>query len=435
MAAGPAELRFNAWPDDPDWAERQGGVLGRGLPVLEEEIGLPYPIDGPLNVSEHAYQHLGEYAGFFVAGVDTIEMRFDADPFTALHEAAHVWFNDGLAEDRWLLEGFASYYAEVVGRALDEELAMNELTDDLRDVAFPLVGWAGPGAEERTHEEYGYAASHAFAREIAELAGPEVLETVWQQADAEELAYGLHPEEDGPRRVPNPDDWRLFLDRFENASDADFDPLWREWLLTDAQADELPARDETRTAYAATEAVLGEWLMPASTRRDMEAWDFDDANEELARIDDLVADHTAMLERADALSLEAPDDVGDRLGKDGIDDAVHELGRQTDALAVLEVATIRLAEEPELIEEIGLLGQPDPGAGLEAARAAFEAGDEDEAGRRADAARELASGAADGGRARVAVAGGGILLLDALAMAGLAVLWRRRRHRLARPVV
>ncbi len=330
MAEGPVRLRFHAWPDDPDWTERQGDVLGRGLPRLEEEIGLPYPIDGALNVSEHAYQHLGEYAGFFIAGVDTIEMRFDADAFTALHEAAHVWFNRGLADERWLIEGFASYYAEVAGRALDEELRMNDLTRQVRRAAFPLSEWGGVGSGEREAEEYGYAASHAVARDIAKLAGPEVLRTVWRQADAEELAYGLHPDEDGPARQPNPDDWRQFLDLLENASARDFDPIWTKWLLTDRQADELAERGEAREAYAATEATLGDWLMPASTRNDMEDWHFDDATDELARIDDLVVDHAAMTDRAAALTLVPPDEVGERLGSDGIDGAVDELARPGD---------------------------------------------------------------------------------------------------------
>ena len=436
MAGGPVQLRFHAWPDDPDWTARQGDVLGRGLPLLEEEIGLPYPIDGALNVSEHAYQHLGEYAGFFVAGVDTIEMRFDADAFTALHEAAHVWFNHGLADDRWLIEGFASHYAEVAGRALDEELEMNELTDGVREAAFPLIEWADVGAEDRQREEYGYAASHAFAREIAETAGDDVLRTVWKQADAEELVYGLHPDEDGPARGPNRDDWRRFLDLFENASDRDFDPLWTDWLLTARQAEELGERHEARKAYEATEATLGEWLMPASTRREMEAWDFDDATVALARIDGLVADHGVMAASAEALTLEPTDEVGDLLGTDGIDGAFDELERQAAALGVLEVATAELADERQLIEEIGLLGQADPAVDLEAARAAFEAGDEEAATERAEAATELSSGLADEGRLRVAVVGGGILLVDALAMAGLAVLWRRRRrHRLDAPIV
>ena len=32
-----------------------------------------------------------------------------------LHEAAHAWFNGGFVADRWMAEGFASYYASRAG--------------------------------------------------------------------------------------------------------------------------------------------------------------------------------------------------------------------------------------------------------------------------------------------------------------------------------
>jgi len=426
MDDGPIRVRFHAWPDDPEWTERGGDILGRGLPVLEERIGLPYPIPGTLNVYEHAYQHLGEYAGVFVAGVDTIEMRFDADAFTALHEAAHVWFNGALADERWLLEGFASYYAEAAGREIGAELEFIRLTDELRKAEFPLIEWGGVGVEERAHEEYGYAASHAVARRIAGLAGPRVLRTVWRQADAEELAYGRHPDEEGPRRVPNSDDWRRFLDLFENASDADFDPIWRNWILTDFQAGELAARDEARRAYRSTERRLGDWVMPASTRRHMEKWTFGDATEELARIERLRDDHAVLVDRAGRLDLEPSGEVGDRLGE-GIDQAFEELERQAGALAALQAAAKRLDAERVPLEAIGLLGEPDPADGLAAARQAFEEGDEDEASRQASDAAAQVDAAGEQGRLRVAAIGGGILVLDGAAMAALAL--KRRRHR------
>jgi hypothetical protein len=428
MAGGTESLRFHAWPDDPDWIRRQADILTRGLPLLEEEIGLPYPISGALNVSEHAYQHLGAYAGFFIAGINTIEMRFDADPFTALHEASHVWFNHGLSADRWLIEGFASYYAEVVGTSLGEELVTSELTDEIREAAFPLVAWNDPGTEEVAREDYGYAASHELARQLAELAGPDALQAVWEAAADDELAYGVHPAEEGLRRVPNPDDWRRFLDLFEGASEADFDPLWREWLLTDREAEILPEREDARDAYRATEAAFGAWHMPRSTRSEMEGWDFDDATAELARIDILIADHADMAERAEALSLEPSEEVGDLLGSDGIEEAVEELDRQEQALGSLESTVSRLAQERELIEEIGLIGRADPVDGLNAARAAFEDGDEAATEREADAARALASGAAAEGRLRVAGTGSGILLADLMAMLGLYLRRRRRRR-------
>jgi hypothetical protein len=434
MADGPVDVRFHAWPDDPAWTERQGNILGRGLPVLEEKIGIPYPISGTLNVYEHAYQHLGEYAGVFVAGVDTIEMRFDADAFTALHEAAHVWFNRALAEERWLTEGFASYYAEVVGREMREKLEFFSLTDELREARFPLLEWGGPGSEERAHEEFGYAASHAVARKIARLAGPRVLRTVWRQADGEELAYGRHPDEEGPERKPNSDDWRRFLDLLENASEADFDPIWRAWIVAGRRADELNARDETRQAYEATQATLGEWLMPASTRRHMEKWSFEDATAELDRIVRLVDEHAALVDRADGLGLEPSGEVGDRLGE-GIDAASDELEQQAAALDALLAATDRLDGERVLLQEIGLLAEPAPEVGLDAARAAFEAGDEGEATRQAEAAAALLASAGGQGRLRVAAVGGGVLLLDAVAMAGLAILRGRRRHHGVPPTV
>ncbi len=81
------------------------------------------------------------------------------------------------------------------------------------------------------------------------------------------------------------------------------------------------------------------------------------------------------------------------------------------------------------MEAIGLLGT-DPEAELTEARDAFESGDlalADQAAARAAAARD---GANDAGRVRVLVAGGTILLLDALFL-GLLFGQRQRRH--ARP--
>ena len=44
-------LTIRAWPDDPAWAERVGGLFERALPVLAEQIGLPWPRDEPLVVA------------------------------------------------------------------------------------------------------------------------------------------------------------------------------------------------------------------------------------------------------------------------------------------------------------------------------------------------------------------------------------------------
>ena len=81
-----------------------------------------------------------------------------------------------------------------------------------------------------------------------------------------------------------------------------------------------------------------------------------------------------------------------------------------------------------LLATVGLLGA-DPNAQLAAARDRFEDGDLDAANRQAADLVRMVAGAADAGRIRLAVAGGGILLLDG---AWLVVLRRRRQPRPAR---
>jgi hypothetical protein len=423
---GPASVLLHAWPDDPDWTKRLSRVLTAGLPELEEAIGIAYPIIGVLNVSEHAYQHLGDYSGVFLEGDDTIEMRFDADAFTALHEGAHVWFNSGIAQERWLLEGFASYYAEQVGVILGEELTTNELTDGVREAAFPLEDWGEVGAEDAGREDYGYAASHELARKIAELAGADGLRAVWQAADTGRLAYADDPSERAARGDPAADDWQRFLDLLENKTDADYDPLWREWVLTDRQAQELAGREVAREAYSATREAAGEWRLPRSTRLLMETWDFSEARSELAAIDDLLEEQASLALRLDGLALQPTNAIGELLGSEGLDAAAGELAQQTVSIAALESATAALSGERQFVEEIGLLGQADPDTDLGRARAFFESGDHLAAAQQAQDAESADAAAAGQGRGRVAIVGGGILLLDLLGMAVLAI--RRRRQ-------
>ena len=48
------DLRLNAWTDDGAWATRVGDLFTRSLPVLHDEIGLPWPHETPLTVEEAA---------------------------------------------------------------------------------------------------------------------------------------------------------------------------------------------------------------------------------------------------------------------------------------------------------------------------------------------------------------------------------------------
>ena len=75
-----------------------------------------------------------------------------------------------------------------------------------------------------------------------------------------------------------------------------------------------------------------------------------------------------------------------------------------------------------------------PAHQLEVARTAFEQGDASSATRDANAAAHQRANAADAGRLRVSVAGGVTLMVDGLAMGGLALRRRRRRKAMVAPV-
>jgi hypothetical protein len=82
---------------------------------------------------------------------------------------------------------------------------------------------------------------------------------------------------------------------------------------------------------------------------------------------------------------------------------------------------------------IGLLGT-DPDSELAEARDAFESGDLEQAGEAATRAATARDGAGDAGRVRVLIAGGTILLLDALFLGLLFGRKHRRRSRQAAPL-
>jgi hypothetical protein len=430
MAARDFTLLMRAWDDDPDWLARQSEVLSAGLPALERAIGSEYPVTGTLVVSEHAYRHLGDYVGFFDPLAATIEMRFDADALTALHEAAHAWFNGNWFDDRWILEGFASYYAELVAAELGYEVLGHELTPEITASAFQLNAWLPPTLDQPEREDYGYAASPVAATEIATLAGAEGLQAVWQAVADESLAYAAPGDE--PRRPDDPaaESWQRFLDLLENLTAADYDPIWRQWVLTDAEAPQLDARNAARATFDETVDAADDWALPRSTRLLMDAWSFAAAEDELAEAHEIFDEREVLAAQAAALGLDPTDDLRDAFEDEGLSAAAAEADEQRAALEAIETATAALEPERTLIERAGLIDEVDPSVSLDAARAAYEDGDDADATAEAASAVEERAAGGERGRRRIGIVVGGLLALDVLAMGGL--LLRRARGRTAR---
>ncbi len=427
----PVELTLRRWAEDEAWAERIGDLFGRGLPVLGGAIGLPYPPGEPLVVEESASRTIGGYAGLYDPDVRTIQVAYNADPFVALHEAAHAWFNGSLLADRWANEAFASYYATEAAGALDVPVRAEPLTPELEEARIPLNAWGAVGREESSVEDYGYAASLELATLIGERAGPGALQDVWSAVATGEAAYQpidrTRPRE---RSDAGPPDWRGLLDLLEERTGVTFDDVWIAWVVRPDEAKLLQSRREARARYAATVRAAGEWELAPTMRRAMDAWQFDQAEELMSQALEALDGWRELEQTADSAGVSLPSTVRDAFeSPTGPGAALGEIRAEEAVIGdIAETAAIGL-RRPDLFESIGLAGT-EPESDLAAAMAALAGGNLDAALEQAAAARTTWTRAADVGRERVLL---GLLAVGIVggtsAVVASTVVRRRREER------
>jgi len=105
-----------------------------------------------------------------------------------------MWFNDTLASDRWIDEGFASFYAEQAVLQLGLPDHAPALSASLMPAAIPLNDWTSAGTPGTATEAYLYGASLEAARSIVAIAGLDGMRQVWTQARAGTAAYAGSPD-------------------------------------------------------------------------------------------------------------------------------------------------------------------------------------------------------------------------------------------------
>lgn len=432
LSAGPATILLRAWPDDPAWRDRVGALVERALPVLEREIGVPWPVEGPLAVNEALVRSTGGYAGLFAPADRRIEIAYAASDGLVLHELAHAWFNGGLVGERWAAEGFAAYYAELAAKELGVDPSAPPAPAALDPAAIPLNAWSPTGTDQPDSERWAYAASHELARQIAVRAGPDSLRAIWTKAERGIAAY--QPDSSGAEPAPGPPEWRGLLDLFEVETGKSFSDLWRTWVARPEDVAALADRATARGFYARSLALAGEWRLPPMTRAALGAWRFDVAREQLIAADSVIAvrDHLAASATAAAVTL--PDTLRAAFeGDGGVAAAAAEAQAEqatVDAIAAAEAArpTEQGAGE-RLIIDVGLL-LVDPDGHLVEARAELAAGDLETAYAAARAAESGWTSAPRVGRSRVVSTA--LLVLALLVFAGL-VRQHNRRSRQEAP--
>jgi hypothetical protein len=404
------------WEDDPGWGRRITNLMRRGLPVLQRLIGLDYP--GPthrLTVEEAATSRLGEYAGIYDPDISLIRIRYDADAVVTLHEAAHIWFNGTLFADRWIGEAWAEYYGARATNQIGARGATPVLTKKLLRSRIPLNAWGAIGVESLDVEDFAYAATYAVARDVASRTDVAGMRLVWQAADANQEAYlPLHHEPSpGSDVALDIQDWQRLLDLLEERTGARYADLWRRWIVTENELPLIAERQSARHQYAQVVEAADGWDLPEEIRHEMGVWHFAAATLALDKAEAVLDDRAAIEAAAERIDLTPPPNLQQAFeGEAGLDAAAAQAGAEMATIQSLEQAARHTDDERAgVLAAIGLLGT-DPDAQLATARDHFEAGDLQSADREASGLVNSVQGAEDAGRIRVAVVGGGILLLD-----------------------
>lgn len=399
VTVGPINVALRYWADDAGWADQVERVLRSGYPVLREMIGLGDPTAISLTVEEASSQAIGGFSGSYDQTSGRILISYFADPYVILHEVAHLWFNGTLVSDRWVQEGFASYYSQ---QAVDR-LGMVDhaplLTARIRLAAVPLNDWSVQEPSS-TQEAYLYGAALQVARQLATQAGQEGLRDVWSVlrsgVAAYQPIYSSGPEISGS----GPADWRRLLDVLEHTTHLSYVEIWRAWVVDSSQVALLDQRANALTAYAAAQKTAGTWELPPEIRRSLDGWLFPQATLYMSEARDILTQRDEIAAAAANEGTTPPPTLRAAFEKSGIAVARAEASAESAVLA--EMAAARKAETASggAARELGLLGA-NPNADLAVAREAFASGDTSRAMILASSARAAWQSAIGTGQARI----------------------------------
>ena len=424
VALGEDEVDVLGWPDDPEWTDFAEEQVSKGVPALEELIGLDWPATNTIDVVETASPYLYGYAGWYMPFESAIEVGDELDQHVMLHELSHLWFNDRLFEGRWINEALAEVLAAAAIGELGGEGPKPEPINPADPARVQLNDWSNPDLEEAgtdAREAYGYNTSWAVMQAIGDEIGIQQLSEVIRSADAGQIAYrgpGV------PEAVSRTFDWKELLDLLEEVGgSAKAAGVFEQHVVGSDEGELFADRAAARERYDDLVETGDGWTAPTSVRLAMTDWRFPEA-------DSLMDDALAILEtRAKLLEVVADLDVSGELALQ----QTYEAGKDLDEVALVAdeaLETARLLDEAEdTVDDgagpIGAVGLLFAGADdeLEDAQQSFELGDYIEAREKAADAQDVIDSAPTAALVRVV---GLLLLVGAVYLVGR--LWKGRRR-------
>lgn len=423
-----------AWPGDQQWTEFVTDNLDTGLPLLADEIGLPWPLDRDLTVIESYDPYLNGYAGWYDVRSAEIEIGDELDTHVMFHELSHVWFNGSLFDERWITEGLADEFGASVVEALGEERPTPPRTSPSNASAVPLNRWSDQ-TEDVDEETWAYGASWTVTRAMADIVGLDVLAEAAKAAAADHIAY---VGDDEPETESRTRDWHLYLDLIENQGEVTDDQivdLFEEWVVASREAEVLADRSSSRARYFALDDAGDGWAPPLAVRRAMARWRFDDADTLIDDAGEVLDRRAETVEVLDELAPLLP--VGSTVAlPDVLEETFESAGEDLEDAAELADEALAAAEDlrasGEAIDEatgplqrIGAIGA-DHRDELVVAATRFTGGDLDGAVAGADRIDADVEELSRRGLIRLAI-GLGVVLVVALVLGW----WLRRRRRTA----
>jgi hypothetical protein len=376
LTGGTADLQVRHWADDPEWGAATMELLVQALPRLEAVFGLPYPGQGPLVVTESVTG-----GGLDSEPVDgEVVVGFTEPPFTLLHQAAHVWANDALAGDRWIVEGLASWAAGRVSTELELVLPYDPVAvaASLEGEPFPLAEWS---AENHSAEDdaWGYAMAWSLTDAVAQMAGEDDFRLVLRR-----MASGLDGYDPLTAEAPGVEaatgaravDSRGYLDHLDAVTDEPVVAALAAAVLGAGAEAELTAREAARTAFYALKESAGDWGDPDPVRSAMVEWRFADAQVEITAAGEWLVERNRLLAEIEDADLAAPDRLAAAYRAHGGGTLAWAEIDAERAIVIAHVqAASSIADGLGPIDWVGMLIGPGPEERLAAAATAFAAGD------------------------------------------------------------
>ncbi len=298
------DIGLRSWPDDPEWADFARSKVEAGIPALEELVGTAWPVDGSFAVRQTVEPSRSGYAGWFDAQSNEIAVGEALDADTIYHELSHAWINRGLTTERWFTEGLPQVYAaELVRRDGDEERTPSEpAVDD--PVARPLTDWTAAD-EERSVEEYGYAASFWVLDGLVDEIGLDRTRDVVAALGSGSSPYGATSDVERPEL-----DWKRVYDVLVEVGGATTaGDVFRSHVVGGTDAPMIERRDRAAADVAGLTERSAPWELPVGVRNRLERWEFDDVTGAVSAADVVLEQRTELESIEETVGVDEPDDA------------------------------------------------------------------------------------------------------------------------------